>query len=220
MADSKEVREKKKYVKALYDLNQYVKNVYKGYTIYGQKGIIIGIPVKDKFANSVYMSNIVQTHPFLENTMLESDKVYDCWREDKPDEIEVIDNEIYITDSVTNHPFIVGKKIEITEAFRSRYVKALEELDDFFKNGEFFSFTEEEVNKLIGYEQITKRLNDDPAYEMILAISEFPLLKKFKSLGCYLRDYGKKVEYFDVLYVTKSNSGEAFYMKRRFLKME
>ena len=232
MADSKELKARRRRIKCLHEMNQCVKHIYSKYTIMGN-GTITGIPVKQKFLHGYYHTELLEKLPELQDCYFEASKIYDAWRDkNKPDEIVIEDTgELFLVDNEANTKILVGKKFPpmkdgnsvAMEPYRA-YIEAtrrVKEISDIVESTlTIMEFTDEQISDMIGYKKINPMFRDEKRYEMMLTISEFPLLKKFKHLKAYLMDYDPKYNiYFDVVFSTYNNSGERSLVKRRFLKM-
>lgn len=203
--------------KELYDLNQYTKNLYDMYFIV-QGGTLVGRAVKEKFKHSYYHTEIWKRHPQILNCLLNPKTIYDAYRDKhKPDLIDM-ENGVLKYKEGTENSWDIGTPFDI-DVLERRAAQAVEELGQIVCHADAErEFSREEIQQLIGYERIFPMFLDDPRFLMILAISEFPLLKKWKHLKAYMKDYPDK-NYFDVVFITYSNSGERFSVLRRFVKL-
>ena len=217
----------KSAIKAFNQLNQDVKLIYSNW-ILGPNGVITGRPVikKDKmriaFNHAYFKTTLLESIPFLEGITISSNEMYSEFSKLKGDKhIEIDQDGNIVGTGKDDVKVILGRKWNaIEEEFWHRH--RIELLDDFKfvedGGGMEMVFDQDTIDELISYNYIAPAFNDDPKYVMYLAISEFPLLKRYRNLTATTSHPDNK-EYFDVVFKTFNDSGEKFVIKRRFVKM-
>lgn len=216
---------RRKKLKSIHELNQLLKVVYRSYVIY-PNGTVLGNVVldkdkrpKDKYAHGYFKSEtILKEFPELVNTCLFSTHVYLAFRDDKPEELIIEDGNVMVRGEKATYKIGIVLNEDMLTMANNKLKLVGEEIAFVMENVDnMMRFTDEMVDKLVGYEKIIPTFNDSEEYPMHLTISEFPYLKKFKSCVVYMRDSHTK--FFDVVYST-FNETEKFIMRRRFLKMK
>lgn len=221
----KEQRARRKQMKILHLLNQQVKKIYGSYVIF-DNGMILGNLLVDKSGNSkerfrhgYYKSDtIVSDFPLLSNVCLDSQKVFVAFRDDKPEKLYEKGNKLYLKGEA-EEPWQIGFVMsnDLVEKARVKVMGFVNDVANILKEKDAtMVFTDDMVERLIGYEKITPKFYDKDEYAMYLTISEFPFLKNFKNCTVIMRDTSS--QYFDVVYITGNNT-EHFSMRRRFLKL-
>lgn len=213
----KEQRARRKLMKNIHELNQLVKNIYTSYVIF-DTGMIIGKAPKDKYEHGYFKSDgILETNPELSNTCLFAKNVFESFRDDKPEKLSIEEGKIYLHGEKDKYYVGIVMNDEMLVEARKRAGIISEEVSFVMSNMDNkMVFTDDMIDKLVGYEKIIPRFYDKDEYPMHLTISEFPFLKKFKNCIVYMRDTSSK--YFDVVYST-FNDTEKFLMRRRFIKV-
>lgn len=214
---------KKNYAKMLYDLNQNVKLLYQRWWV-DDTGLIMGVPVKvgdkikDKYIHAYYKTPAVDIIPGIKGAMFDAKSIYDTYKGlKKPNDVELTSEGIRFL-SQDGPSEIVGKRMSegSKDLVNYRRNMILEDFEE-FKDAICIEFDDETIGTLIGYNFVNMTLFDKDEYRMYLAISEFPLLKRFKH--CKLLAKENDEEYFDVAFITFNNAGEKFIIKRRFVKI-
>lgn len=214
---------KKNDAKLLYELNQNVKLLYQKWWV-DQTGLIMGVPIKvgdkikDKYLHAYYKTPIVDMIPDIKGVMFEAKLMYDTYKGlKKPNGIELIPEGIRFL-SQDGESEIVGKRM--SEATKDlidyRRNMLLEDFNE-FKDATCMEFDDETIDRLISYNFVNMDLFGKKEYRMYLAISEFPLLKRFRH--CKILAKENEEEYFDVAFITFNDAGEKFTIKRRFVKI-
>lgn len=220
----KEQRARRKKMKLFHELNQLLKTVYRSYVIYSNS-VIIGNAVldkdkrpKDKYEHGYFKSNnILELFPELSNSCIFSNNAYLAFRDDKPEELFVKDETIFIKGELGTYKIgIILNTDMLTLANRKADIIGEEVSSVMNHIDNKIIFTDDMVDKLINYEKIIPKFNNDDELAMHLTISEFPFLKKFKQCIVYMCDSNKN--HFDVVYST-FNDVNQFIMRRRFIKL-
>lgn len=221
----KEQRARRKKMKELHELNQLLKTVYRSYVIYNN-GVIIGNAVldkdkrpKDKYEHGYFKSGkILELFPELSDSCIFSNNLYLAFRDDKPEELIVKDKIVFVKGEKDTYKIGIILNPEMLTLANCKAEKIGNEVSSVMDNiDNKMIFTDDMVDKLIGYEKIIPKFNDDETYAMHLTISEFPFLKKFKQCIVYMSDTNKN--HFDVVYST-FNDVNQFVMRRRFIKLK
>jgi len=226
----KALRVNRKYAKDLNDLNQRVKMIYSRYIIL-ENGFIIGIPImnsekkiKEKYLHAYYRTNILNLHPDLVNVSFYPQAIFEYFRDYKPDYLEIENDNLMIWDTSSKdiQPICGGKKINDNMLVNANNTlsKVGNEIAEIIKADDVISleFSPEDIKGMIDYKKISPCFLGDESMTMYLAISEFPLLKKFKHITAYSREIFRTKEYFDVVFNTY-NGNDKFLIKRRFLRV-
>ena len=207
----KEQRARRKYVKTLYEVNQNVKIVYSVYMVYGD--IIYGTPTKPEYKYSYYSTEALRDMPETEYAFINSTALFEAYKEDKPEYIEVQDDGKIVIRGEKEH--LIGRKMTDEERQRmsemiANRTKRIKEVVDGHEDQK--TFDEEEVSDLIGYKKISPMFLNKPEYTMHIAISLFPLLKRFKAMKAYMKPSDKG--YFDIVF-SMFSKGERLVIFRR-----
>jgi len=205
----KELRARRSRMKNLHELNQLVKGIYRAYGI-RPDGKINGIPVletgkvklpKNKFRHGYFVSKtICQEMPELEWAWLDAAQVFKAFKEDKPEDITIVDRYIYL----------IGEKDKYKIGFvmndnqRTQLNELVDGLDKDFSEAEAkhdseLTFSHEMVEALINYEKVYPMFDEKKSNMMYLTISEFPFIKKFKQCKAIMINGGR---FFDVIFRT------------------
>lgn len=221
----KEQRARRKKLKVIHELNQLLKTVYRSYVIY-PNGTIVGNVVldkdkrpKEKYAHGYFKSeDILIEYPELSNSCIFSSNVYLAFRDDKPEEFYIKDNEIFLKGEKGEYKVGILLDDNMLEKANRKLEEIASEVSVVMESVDAsMTLSEDTIEQLIGYEKIVPRFYDNDEYVMHLTISEFPFLKKFKNCHIYMHDTSAR--FFDVVYSTFTDKNK-FVMRRRFLKLK
>jgi hypothetical protein len=91
-----DIKTKRKEMKRLYEMNQYIKTAFSEYIIH--KGIIYGEVVKNKIDTGLFYL-LDDTYDFLESFRLDSVQIYQAFKNSKPTDIIIEDDKVVIVEN-------------------------------------------------------------------------------------------------------------------------
>ena len=231
----KELRARRSRMKNLHELNQLVKGIYRNYGI-TPDGKINGIPVnstgkvklpKNKYRQGYFRSTtICDAMPELVWAWLDAKEVFTAFKEDKPEDITVVDRYIYLIGEKDKYKvgFVMNDNqrkqlTDLLEGIDKEVNEAIEHHDA------ELPFSHELIEDLIDYKIVRPMFQNKRSLMMYLAISELPFIKKFKQCNAVMVNGGR---FFDVIFrtyhlpkgaTTVEEADMWFFQKVKFIKV-
>lgn len=211
-----DIKTKRKEMKRLYEMNQYIKTVFSEYIIH--KGIIYGEVVKNKIDTGLFYL-LDDTYDFLESFRLDSMQIYQAFKNSKPTDIIIEDDKVVIVDEENDLRFVVSKHSNDRVVYNTRIFKLFEDKKD--KDSIKFILSEEDIDKIKSYDKIRLNVGTMDECRIIdFTISVMPLATKMKNCTIEsfdIMDVGSDKEYFDIfLHCVDTKNGIRFTVLRRF----
>lgn len=218
----KELREKRKRMKVLHEMNQMVKLLFTSYVI-AHDGIIFGKPIikKEKpvkrYTNGYYQCNILSTFPELENCVIDAKSLFETFRDEKPEGLVIEDGNVILV-CEEGKRFTIGRVGDV-ERINEHLQSKIDMIGDYYADSlTKYELSGDEIDRMVGYEVLHPKMLDNEEYIMYLSIGLFPLLKKLKHCIGYLQRENDEI--FTVVFETTNKKDTKFVMVLKFLKLK
>ena len=207
---------KRKEMKKLHELNQYIKTVFSEFRI--KKNYVYGVPAKGKITTGLFKI-LIDDFNFLEGYRLDCNAIYTAFKNMKPTRIDVIDDEVILTDEEINERVIISKNTRDRNVYNTRVFDMMREVAKECRE-ETIKLPLEIITSASNYDRFRMNIGLESERIIDFSISVIPIIKKMKN--CTITSYGKRildgVLCFDAIFsAVDTKVGIQFSVARRFV---
>lgn len=182
-----------KLIKTTYEGNIFISNLSGNMSIVASKAIS---PLNKIFETSYYTGVVERLIPELAQSLVSIDVLYNAFKA-KAESVDVCDNNHIYLYSESGEEFFVGERLSLHE-HNLNYAEAIHQFDDIFNvldayesidnmnnYGWYYDTkmcTSEEIVRLVNYETITVRSDNESDVGLILTAKCFPNIKKCEGI--------------------------------------